>query len=193
MDIYKNDSVITNQKVTPVNKNTDDYFLDMQKDEEEFFNKFTFYKIDYFLLALFLLLFSIVFLQFFTRYVLNDSLSWTEEAARYVLILVAFSGAIRCQMTGSHIILEFLDDKFGDKILPYVKVLANVIGMIAIGIITYSAYQLSVRTSFQKMVSLGLPKYYLYYAIIFFLVINFIVLLYSSLKQIKDIRTGKHI
>ena len=28
----------------------------------------------------------IVFLQFFTRYVLNDSFGWTEEAARYFLI-----------------------------------------------------------------------------------------------------------
>ena len=36
---------------------------------------------------------GLVFLQFFSRYVLNDSFAWTEELAVYCLIPVVFIGA----------------------------------------------------------------------------------------------------
>ena len=48
---------------------------------------------DWLAFALFWGLAIVVFLQFFTRYILNDSLAWTEEIARYLLIGVTFIGA----------------------------------------------------------------------------------------------------
>ena len=44
-------------------------------------------------LGFFWLLALTVFYQFITRYVFNDSASWTEEIARYFLIAVVFVGA----------------------------------------------------------------------------------------------------
>ena len=44
-------------------------------------------------LGIFWLLGLTVFYQFITRYVFNDSASWTEEIARYLLIAVVFVGA----------------------------------------------------------------------------------------------------
>ena len=51
---------------------------------------------------------AFVFLQFFTRYVLNNSLAWTEEIARYLLIALTFIGAAMAVRKGTHIAVEFL-------------------------------------------------------------------------------------
>ncbi|MSP89570.1 MAG: TRAP transporter small permease [Alphaproteobacteria bacterium] len=58
---------------------------------------------------------AVVFAQFFTRYVLNDSLAWTEEIARYLLICVAFVGAVTAVRKNSHIHVEFFYLYFGPR------------------------------------------------------------------------------
>lgn len=49
-----------------------------------------------------------VFYQFFTRYVLNDSASWTEEIARYLLIGTVFVGASIGVARNNHIQVDLL-------------------------------------------------------------------------------------
>ena len=59
-------------------------------------------------LALFWLLGATVFYQFFTRYALNNSASWTEEIARYLLIGVVFVGASIGVAKNNHIQVDLL-------------------------------------------------------------------------------------
>ena len=49
-----------------------------------------------------------IFYQFFTRYALNDSASWTEEIARYLLICTVFVGAAINVRKNNHIQVDFL-------------------------------------------------------------------------------------
>jgi TRAP-type C4-dicarboxylate transport system permease small subunit len=58
-------------------------------------------------LGLFWLLGLTVFYQFITRYVFNDSASWTEEIARYLLIAVVFVGATIGVAKNSQIQVDF--------------------------------------------------------------------------------------
>ncbi len=58
---------------------------------------------DWVALALFWVLAGTVFYQFFTRYALNDSASWTEEIARYLLICIVFVGATMSVRKNTHI------------------------------------------------------------------------------------------
>lgn len=151
-------------------------FKKLAKEEEAYFNRSKLSWVDYPLLVIFVLLFITVFLQFFTRYVLNDSIAWTEEAARYLLILLSFAGAIRCQTTGGHIALEFVDKYYG-KNAHWVHIFALFVTAMLLAIIFYSAWELVQRTSFQNMVSLPFPKYYLYAGVMMLIIINFLVLI----------------
>lgn len=68
------------------------------------------YPEDWIAIAIFWSLAIIVFLQFFTRYVLNDSLSWTEEIARYGLMWVVFIGGIMVTRRNTHIAVELMSN-----------------------------------------------------------------------------------
>jgi TRAP-type C4-dicarboxylate transport system permease small subunit len=51
---------------------------------------------------------ALVFLQFFTRYVMNDSFAWTEELAVYCLIPTVFIGSAMCVRRSHHIQVNIL-------------------------------------------------------------------------------------
>lgn len=63
---------------------------------------------DWLTLAFFWMLALTVFYQFFTRYVLADSAAWTEEIARYFLIVVTFLGSSMAVRRNNHIHVEFV-------------------------------------------------------------------------------------
>lgn len=106
----------------------------------------------------------IVFLQFFTRYVLNDSLAWTEEIARYVLILLAFFGAITVTRKGSHIFLEFFYRYLPARIGKALTIAMELLSMAFYGYMAVIGVQLALRTK-TKMASAEIPKSLLYWAV----------------------------
>jgi TRAP-type C4-dicarboxylate transport system permease small subunit len=103
----------------------------------------------------------VVFLQFFTRYVLNDSLAWTEEVARYLLILVCFLGSITATRRGAHITLEFLMRMVPPVLAKALTVLSQTITLGFFGAMTWIGVELTQKTR-QKMISLPVPKAWIY-------------------------------
>lgn len=115
-------------------------------------------------LLMFLALFGVVLLQFFTRYVLNDSYGWTEEIARYLLIGVCFVGSVMATRKGSHILVEAIR-----RMLPPPAERVVLIGIEATVLVfallmTWTAGLLASRTT-QLMVSVDLSKSVIYWAV----------------------------
>ena len=53
----------------------------------------------------------VVFWQVFTRFILGAPSTWTEEAAKYMMIWIAFLAGSMGLKTGTHIGLTALEDK----------------------------------------------------------------------------------
>jgi TRAP-type C4-dicarboxylate transport system permease small subunit len=114
--------------------------------------------------AIFWILFGIVFLQFFTRYVLNNSLGWTEEIARYFLILVTFVGSVTAMRKGSHIAVEALLIYLPREVRHWTLVAVDGLVALFCGAMAWYAYQLGALAP-GYMVSIDIPKSYLYWAV----------------------------
>jgi len=80
---------------------------------------------------------ALVFLQFFSRYVLNDSFAWTEELAVYCLIPVVFIGAAMCVRRSRHIQVNIL---YRYLPAPAGRVLATLVDLASIAFFGYVAW-----------------------------------------------------
>ena len=119
---------------------------------------------DYVSLVVFWALIFVVFLQFFTRYVLGDSTTWTEEIARYLLILVGFIGSVMAVRKGSHIMVEFFYHYMPPWLVRTLNILVDLTCVLFYTMLAWITFQLAGRTG-GMMISVDVPKSVLYYAV----------------------------
>ena len=118
---------------------------------------------DWIAFAIFWGLAFIVFLQFFTRYVLNDSLSWTEEIARYGLMWVVFIGGAMVTRRNTHIAVELLSNVMKPGPLrAALLALVDFIKLAFLGLLAFVSWTITERMHFQRMTVFDLPMSYVY-------------------------------
>ena len=118
---------------------------------------------DWIAFVLFWSLALIVFLQFFTRYVLNDSLSWTEEIARYGLMWLAFIGGAVVTRKNSHIAVELVSNLM--KPGPARTALLAMVDFVTLGFLALLAYfsvTIIERMHYQRMTVFEVPMSVVY-------------------------------
>lgn len=115
-------------------------------------------------LILFIALAAIVLLQFLSRYILNDSIAWTEEIARYLLMGVAYAGSVTALRRGGHIFLEVIYRRIS---LNNVKPLAIMVDLVSVafhGALCVLSIALALQAD-RRMISIDLPKSIIYWFI----------------------------
>src|SRR3954452_10397404 len=153
-----------NTKSSPANADpVEDVHLIVAKDEEVVIEH---HPEDWMAFVLFWALAFIVFLQFFTRYILNDSLSWTEEIARYGLMSLAFIGGAVVTRKKAHIAVELVSNLMGPG--PMRATLLALVDFITLGfmaLLAYFAVTIVERMHFQRMTVFELPMSIVYGAV----------------------------
>jgi TRAP-type C4-dicarboxylate transport system permease small subunit len=118
---------------------------------------------DWIAFAIFWALAFIVFLQFFTRYVLNDSLAWTEEIARYGLMWVVFIGGAMVTRRNSHIAVELLANVMKPGPLrASLLAFVDIVKLAFLGLLAYLSITIIERMSIQRMTVFDLSMSYVY-------------------------------
>src|SRR5262249_7407814 len=126
------------------------------------------YPEDWIAFAIFWSLAFIVFLQFFTRYVLNDSLAWTEEIARYGLMWVVFIGGAMVTRRNTHIAVELLSNLMKPGLLRATLLAAvDFIKLAFLGLLAFVSVTITERMHFQRMTVFDLPMSYVYAGVAF--------------------------
>lgn len=122
---------------------------------------------DWCALGLFWALALVIFYQFFTRYALNDSASWTEEIGRYLLIGVAFVGAAMNVRKNNHIHVDF-----AYRLIPKAagRVLSTLVDAARIAFLAYCVwltYLLITKIGSSRMAIVDLPMGIVYSVVMF--------------------------
>lgn len=105
----------------------------------------------------------LVIWQVFTRYVLNDPASFTEELVRYSLIWTGFIGAAYAFSTREHMALTFLRDKLEPNKKRLVTIGVDALILIfAFAIIFVGGAKLAFAASMEYSALLGVPRSLVY-------------------------------
>ena len=121
---------------------------------------------DWITLAVFWLMTMCVFLQFFTRYVLNDSYAWTEEIATYCLVVIVFMGSAMCVRLSRHIQVDLIF-----RYVPHApaRALSTVIDVIRIAFLGYAirlVWRFIRVVADEPMTTIQYPKGIFYYVVL---------------------------
>ena len=122
---------------------------------------------DWFAFAFFWALASTVFYQFFTRYALNDSASWTEEIARYLLICTVFVGASCSVRKNTHIHVDIFYRFLPAPVTRAMSTLVDLLRILFFGYMVYLTYALMGKIGRQQMSIIDWPIGLIYAVVLF--------------------------
>ncbi|MCG8485741.1 MAG: TRAP transporter small permease [Clostridia bacterium] len=118
----------------------------------------------------------IIVVQVFMRYVMQSSLSWSEELARYLFIYIIYLGVSQAVKEDRHIRVEAFISIFPNKVQKVIKIISDILFLVFTIIVIVKGYEIinKMIVSGQHSPALGIPMTIVYaapfigYSLIFF-------------------------
>jgi TRAP-type C4-dicarboxylate transport system permease small subunit len=133
---------------------------------------------DWITVALFWMMTLLVFLQFFTRYVMNDSYAWTEELAVNCLIAIVFIGSAMCVRKDRHIQVDILYRFLPAKVSRVLSTLVDLVRVSFLVYITILVWKYIQLVGDEPMTTINWPKSMIYWLAFF----GFLLMLFRAMQ-----------
>lgn len=141
--------------------------------------------LNFFVAASFAILIIACVLQVFTRFVLNSSLSWTEELARYAFIWANLLGAAICTKKGTHATVTAITESLPEKPRLILKIAVHIVVMAVAYVLIRYGIKVVASTRMQLSPALRISMSFVYASAP---VCGLLVMFYSALNLLDTIR-----
>lgn len=91
-----------------------------------------------------------------------DAISWSEEAARYLLVWTTFLGATLAYQRGRHIAVTVLVDRLPGPLARFARVLAHAASVVFFAVVIVAGWRYMDLQGFQVSASLRIPMPWVY-------------------------------
>ena len=121
---------------------------------------------EFFMIPLIFAMSLIIFVQVVMRYVFHNSLTWSEELARYLFVWLVYFSVSYTARREKHIRIDAAINLYPKKLRPYIEIISEVVVLafsIFIAVTGMSVFQ-KIAWSGQMSAAMGLPMQVVYAA-----------------------------
>jgi TRAP-type C4-dicarboxylate transport system permease small subunit len=108
-----------------------------------------------------LAIFAVVVVSVFFRYVLNDSLIWAEEFARFGLVVITFAGTGMGFRRASHIRVD-IADRLSPRVARAASLVTLAISLVVVGYLALQAIRIMPILANSRSAAMEMPMSWLY-------------------------------
>ena len=128
------------------------------------------------------------FWQVFCRYVIGDSLAWSEELARYLQIWMTFIGAAYAVKYGAHIAMKDLVKILPHKLYIILDLFSDLVIVIVSSLTIWQSRTLIRAGMGQTSPVIGIPMYIIYFGLPLGAALSILFILFKYLKKIRNLK-----
>lgn len=141
------------------------------------------------LLAVLLMVMSaVVFYQVFSRFVLDESLRWSEELARYIMIWAVFIGSALAIRKMELISVDAIKELMPEKAIKVLNILVYLSSIVFLVVLVQYGFEMASNVSTQTSPAMRIPMSWAYAAIpigSIFMIINCIAIVIENILNFK--------
>lgn len=143
---------------------------------------------------------STVTVEVVLRYIFGQSLIFTEELSRYLMVWIIFLGSAIAIRDGSHIKITALVKYFSPKIQQVLSIIAYTLTTVFLVIISIEGIKILPQQLYQMCITMDISLFYFYLAIptgsvlmIIFLIPHFIEIFYGNVPENNSKKEGPNL